>query len=276
MNELITQNQNQTQTTSASDKKIFEFFKELKDLPEQKRKEFFEFCKVNNLNPFLKEAYILKFNDKEKGVGSYEIVTSYTVLTERVLKSGLCEYFEFSQIKEYKNPIRGEVDSIIEIRVKRKDFSKEVIFTAYFSSMKKETRSWKLFPEQMFMKSAFAAMARYYFEDVVKGAYIVEELSTDDVQIIEPEKTINQENVNSQNVIHENANNKNTVYENKSTTTKQNGNGNGSSDINIFKEAFAYRRMVGTDWESMFRKDFEDKFPIEEIEKAIKYVHKKS
>ena len=126
---------------------------------------FLQICKLNNLNPFLREAYIVKY-----GESPATIVTGYEVYLKRAERSG--------KYGGFKVWVEGAVDNGTLkgcIEIYRKDFDKplyhEVPYKEYVQRTKAGdiTRFWKEKPETMIKKVAISQGFRFAYPDELCG-----------------------------------------------------------------------------------------------------------
>ena len=151
---------------------------------------FLQLCKAQNLNPFLKEAYLIKYGNENA-----TIITGKDTFTKRadrlpqydgfkagiiVLVQGAATYREGSFILEGETLLGGWAE------VYRKDrsqsFRNEVSLNEY--ARKKSDGSlmsnWRTMPATMIRKVALVQSLREAFPDEFGGMYSPEEMPVDD------------------------------------------------------------------------------------------------
>lgn len=175
-------------------------------------KYFTEMCKVRKLNPFLKEAYIIKYSDsdpativvgkdaiekravlnsKYDGIESGIIVTKENNLDEEIIKNGT-----------FKLP--NEILVGGWAKVYRKDWSHpsycSVALDEVIQKKKDGTpnKNWTKQPATMIEKVAKVRALRSAFVEDLGGMYEAEEMNVDLPEIKEEDKIIQQDDENIQ------------------------------------------------------------------------------
>lgn len=152
---------------------------------------FIAMCKANMLNPFNKDAYLIKF-----GTQPASIITSKDVFFKRAIenpmyngmKSGLWIKSEEGRLEKRESSIYMDGETIIGAwcTVYRKDWenplTQDVNFNEYAGRTKegKLNSNWATKPAVMIMKVAEATALRKAFTTSLQGMYIEEELSQQD------------------------------------------------------------------------------------------------
>lgn len=151
---------------------------------------FLNLCKYQKLNPFLREAYLIKFGSEQA-----TIITGKEVFTKRASKNPNCDGWEAGVVAIDKN---GQlvyrpgtlVLSSEELvggwcEVRRKDWSKpqrnEVSLSEYMRTNKdgKPMAQWAKMPGTMIRKVAIVQALRDAFPEDLQGLYAQEEMSVD-------------------------------------------------------------------------------------------------
>lgn len=150
---------------------------------------FLQLCKAQNLNPFLREAYLVKYGDE-----AATIITGKDTFTKRadripqydgfkagiiVLSNGKVQYREGSFMVKGESLLGGWAE------VYRKDrstpFRNEVALEEYERRKKDGTvmSNWKTMPATMIRKVALVQSLREAFPDELGGLYSPEEMPID-------------------------------------------------------------------------------------------------
>ena len=150
-------------------------------------KMFTELCKVRKLNPFLKEAYLIKY---KAGQAASIVVGKDAILKRAVLnpkyngiKSGIIvtrDGVEIERRGTFKLPNENLVGGWAEVYRKDWEFPvyQEVNFDEYAGRTKtgELNSNWKTKPAVMITKVAEATALRKAFTDCMQGMYIAEEV----------------------------------------------------------------------------------------------------
>lgn len=145
---------------------------------------FIALCKYQNLNPFLREAYLVKF-----GTAAATIVTGKEVFTKRASKIEKCEGWEagITIINAEKKLERrtgtlvlsGEVLVGGWCKVYRKDWKVAVSHEVSMAEFDKKQSSWKTMPATMIRKVAIVSGLRDAFPEDFQGMYDSAEMPVD-------------------------------------------------------------------------------------------------
>lgn len=165
---------------------------ELKD-----RKTFIELAKAFNLNPFMREIYLVSYKNKQGAINS-SIIVGYEVYIKRAERTGLLNGWQCitDGTINYEEPQRSTMKAIITIH--RKDFATPFIHEVYFSeyfktklnfqTQKQElTEFWRDKPITMIKKVAIGQGFRLCFPNDLGGLpYLKEELGVNEEKEINP------------------------------------------------------------------------------------------
>jgi phage recombination protein Bet len=164
---------------------------------------FLQLCRFSKLNPFLREAYLIKY-----GAGPATIVTGKEVFTKRAASAKNCAGWEAGVIVqnsatvEYRNGtflVPG--DKLIGgwAKVFRKDWSVPASATVGMDEYMRCTAdgkpmaSWKTMPATMIRKVALVHALREAFPEEFEGMYSPEEMAVDVGSLSEAEVKIDNE-----------------------------------------------------------------------------------
>lgn len=169
-------------------------------------KLFTELCKVRKLNPFLREAYLIKYSNKQPAsiVVGKDAIMKRAVLNPKYngMKSGIMVLNEKGEIIERKGTFKLDNEQLVGgwAEVFRKDWEYSIYCSVSLTEViqKKsdgETNSnWTKQPATMIEKVAKVRALREAFVEDLGGMYEAEEMNVelpkDDIQqpIIETEK----------------------------------------------------------------------------------------
>ena len=172
---------------------------------------FLELCRAQNLNPFIKDAYLVKY-----GSAPATIITGKEVFTKRAAKNKSYKGFEAGITVQRGNSIERREGSAVfagekllggwaRVHVDGKHpFFDEVAFSEYSSGKS----NWATKPGTMIRKVALVHALREAFPDVFQGLYSAEEMAQDTPQEqssqpieVEPKQVIERdENVHAEYV----------------------------------------------------------------------------
>ena len=147
--------------------------------------QFISLCKFNQLNPFLGEAYLVKY-----GNSPASMITSKEALMKRAESSEQYDGFQAGVIVMRNNePVEVEGSFILPTdqllggwcKVFRKDRKVPVVSRVSFQEFSKNQSTWKTMPATMIRKVAEAQAFREAFPVNLGGMYIAEE-QTPDIQ----------------------------------------------------------------------------------------------
>lgn len=143
---------------------------------------FMELCRAQRLNPFLNEAYLVKFQGKPA-----QIMVAHKALVKRAEAHPQFDGMEHGVVVlrngEIHNEQRGafypeDGEQLIGgwCKVYRKDRRMPIYAERSFTSMDKGQASWKTMPDLMIDKCAQAAALREAFPDELRNMYVQEEM----------------------------------------------------------------------------------------------------
>ena len=173
-------------------------------LPEFKM--FTELCKVRKLNPFLREAYLIKYSNKQPAsiVVGKDAILKRAVLNDQYdgMKSGIIILTESGEEKERKGTFKLPNETLVGgwAEVFRKDWKNSIYCSVDLEEViqKKSdgtpNANWTKQPATMIEKVAKVRALREAFVEDLAGMYEAEEMNVDLPEIKE-EPIINQEEV---------------------------------------------------------------------------------
>ena len=161
---------------------------------------FMELCRAQRLNPFLNEAYLVKFQGRPA-----QIMVAHKALVKRadsrpeydgmrhginvINAKGEFEKREGGVIRSGKVKPNGEIENAAGTEaycdkfliggwceIRRKDRGEPVYVERGFMSMNKGQANWNIMPDLMIDKCAQAAALREAFPDELKDMYVQEEM----------------------------------------------------------------------------------------------------
>lgn len=150
---------------------------------------FLNIARMNNLNPFKREVYLVKY-----GNAPASILTGYEVYLKRAERTD--KYAGFKVWTE------GDIPNMVaKIEVYRKDWNQplchEVEYTEYVGKTREgqPTRFWREKPKTMLKKVVISQAFRFAFPDELAGMpYTADEINTQEPEVIETRgKTITKE-----------------------------------------------------------------------------------
>lgn len=166
---------------------------------------FIALCKYQKLNPFLREAYLIKYSDEPA-----TIVTGKETFTKRAAKNELCAGWQAGVIVIDKDGKTQQRNGTLVLpgenlvggwaRIIRKDWKEPLEITVSLNEYIRcrrdgqPTRNWKEMPATMIRKVALVQALREAFPEDFQGMYSPEEMPIDDSQL--PEKPVEEENKN--------------------------------------------------------------------------------
>lgn len=177
---------------------------------------YVQLCKAQQLNPFLKEAYLIKYSDKQPA----SIVVSKDAFTKRAeahpqydgMKSGIIVMSKDGKITEREGAFHLPNENVVGgwARVYRKDKKTETYDSvAYDEYAVKDSNGnintmWRTKPATMIQKVAEVHALRKAFPERLSGMYVEEE--TDRAQVVSTmsdEDKTEQYDLSGMNEIHE-------------------------------------------------------------------------
>lgn len=143
---------------------------------------FMELCRAQRLNPFLNEAYLVKFQGKPA-----QIMVAHKALVKRAEAHPKYDGMEHGVVVLRNGEIHHEQrgayypeagETLIGgwAKVYRKDRRVPIYAERSFQSMNKGQANWKSMPDVMIDKCAQAAALREAFPDELRGMYVTEEM----------------------------------------------------------------------------------------------------
>ena len=143
---------------------------------------FMELCRAQRLNPFLNEAYLVKFQGRPA-----QIMVAHKALVKRAEAHPQYDGMEHGVVVmrggEVHNEQRGAYypeagETLLGgwAKVYRKDRRMPIYAERSFKSMNKGQANWKSMPDVMIDKCAQAAALREAFPDELRGMYVQEEM----------------------------------------------------------------------------------------------------
>lgn len=145
---------------------------------------FIALCKYQNLNPFLREAYLVKF-----GSTPATIVTGKEVFTKRASKIKECEGWESGvTIVKKDGELERRVGTLVLqgetlvggwCKVHRKDWKVPIESEVSMVEFDKKQSSWKTMPATMIRKVAIVSGLRDAFPENFQGMYDSTEIPVD-------------------------------------------------------------------------------------------------
>lgn len=152
---------------------------------------FINLCKYQKLNPFLKEAYLVKFGNKDA-----QIIVSKEAFMKRAESHTQYDGFKAGIIVERDNEI-VEIEGAIKLEkdkliggwavVYRKDRERPVVVKISFKEFSKGQATWNAMPLNMIRKTAVVNAMREAFPDNVGAMYTEEEAPPAQPRSIEAE-----------------------------------------------------------------------------------------
>lgn len=150
---------------------------------------FLQLCRYQKLNPFLRDAYLIKF-----GNSPATMVTGKDLFTKRAAASGLCNGWEAGVIVKHGNGIEQRTGTFVlaeeELvggwaKVHRKDWNVPLEISVSLSeymrckSDGKPMSNWASMPATMIRKVALVQALREAMPDQFQGLYSAEEMPVD-------------------------------------------------------------------------------------------------
>lgn len=174
-------------------------------------KLFTELCKVRKLNPFLREAYLIKYSEKQPAsiVVGKDAILKRAVLNEQYdgMKSGIIVTNENMEVIERKGTFKLPGETLVGgwAEVFRKDWKNSIYCSVSLEeSIQKKNdgtpnSNWTKQPATMIEKVAKVRALREAFVEDLAGMYEAEEMNVDlpvsekQEEIIEQNDTLNAE-----------------------------------------------------------------------------------
>lgn len=173
-------------------------------LPEFKM--FTELCKVRKLNPFLREAYLIKYSNKQPAsiVVGKDAILKRAVLNDKYdgMKSGIIVLTDSGEEKERKGTFKLPNETLVGgwAEVFRKDWKNSIYCSVALEEvMQKKSdgtpnSNWSKQPATMIEKVAKVRALREAFVEDLAGMYEAEEMNVD-LPKVEEETIINQDDI---------------------------------------------------------------------------------
>lgn len=170
-------------TLTQSDVKNFLVTGDADKVTDKEFKLFLELCKAQKLNPFLREAYLIKFGNDANIITSKDVFLKRARANEsfRGFKAGIIVQNERGAekregtfyLKGQENLVGGWASIYI------KDWDVPFDHTVALSEFNKGTATWKNMPAIMIRKVALVQALREAFPDDLSQLYAAEEMGTD-------------------------------------------------------------------------------------------------
>lgn len=167
------------------------------DVSDQELVMFINLCKYQKLNPFLKEAYLVKFGEKDA-----QIIVSKEAFMKRAeahpqyagFEAGIIVERE-SALVEIEGAIKLEKDKIVGgwAKVFRKDRERPVSVKIAFQEFSKGQSTWNSMPLNMIRKTAIVNAMREAFPDNLGAMYTEEEAQSTEMKTAEPIEDVQEE-----------------------------------------------------------------------------------
>ena len=153
---------------------------------------FMELCRAQRLNPFLNEAYLVKFQGKPA-----QIMVAHKALVKRAEAHPQYDGMQHGVIiakggeYEHREGCAYPGEQLVGgwCKVYRKDRRMPVYAERSLSSMSKGQANWKTMPDVMIDKCAQAAALREAFPDELRAMYVQEEMGTIPAQAVTVEQS---------------------------------------------------------------------------------------
>lgn len=170
-------------TLTQSDVKKFLVTGDADKVTDKELKLFLELCKAQKLNPFLKEAYLIKFGNDANIITGKDVFLKRASANEsfRGFKAGIIVQSERGiekregtfYLKGQENLVGGWASIYI------KDWDVPFDHTVALSEFNKGTATWKNMPAIMIRKVALVQALREAFPDDLSQLYAAEEMGSD-------------------------------------------------------------------------------------------------
>lgn len=169
-------------------------------------KLFTELCKVRKLNPFLREAYLIKYSNNQPAsiVVGKDAILKRAVLNVKYdgMKSGIVVLTESGEVIERKGTFKLDTEKLVGgwAEVFRKDWNNSIYCSVSLSeAIQKKgngepNSNWSKQPATMIEKVAKVRALREAFVEDLGGMYEAEEMNVElpdkEVQIVEEVTTV--------------------------------------------------------------------------------------
>jgi phage recombination protein Bet len=173
-----------------------------KQLTDKEVVVFMNLCKYRKLNPFLNEAYLVKFGDEAQMVVGKEALMrkAEESLRYRGHKAGIIVARE-KEILELEGCFKLQTDVLVggwaEVFVEGKDYP--IVAKVALAEYTKNQSTWKSMPSTMIRKVALVQALREAFPTEIGSLYSKEELGIDESKIINVKQEVEEEIKNEAN-----------------------------------------------------------------------------
>jgi phage recombination protein Bet len=173
-----------------------------KQLTDKEVVVFMNLCKYRKLNPFLNEAYLVKFGDEAQIVVGKEALMRKAEESPRYKghRAGIIVARE-KEIIELEGCFKLQTDVLVggwaEIFVEGKEYP--VVAKVALAEYNKGQSTWKNMPSTMIRKVALVQALRESFPTEIGALYSKEELNIDESKIIETKQEVKEEIKNEAN-----------------------------------------------------------------------------
>lgn len=158
---------------------------------------FINLCKYQKLNPFLKEAYLVKFGTKDA-----QIIVSKEAFMKRAESHPKYDGFEAGIIVEREKAL-VEIEGAIKLsddkivggwaKIYRKDRERPISVKIAFQEFSKGQSTWNTMPLTMIRKTAIVNAMREAFPDNLGAMYTEEEAQNEGIKQAEPIEDVQKE-----------------------------------------------------------------------------------
>jgi phage recombination protein Bet len=173
-----------------------------KNLTDKEVVVFMNLCKYRKLNPFLNEAYLVKFGDEAQMVVGKEALMRKAEESPRYKghKAGIIVARE-KEILELEGCFKLQSDVLVggwaQIYVEGKDYP--IVAKVALAEYSKGQSTWKSMPSTMIRKVALVQALRESFPSEIGSLYAKEELGIDEDKIVNIKQEIKDEIKNEAN-----------------------------------------------------------------------------
>jgi phage recombination protein Bet len=173
-----------------------------KQLSDREVVVFMNLCKYRKLNPFLNEAYLVKFGDEAQMVVGKEALMRKAEESPRYKghKAGIIVARE-KEILELEGCFKLQTDVLVggwaEVSVEGKIYP--IVAKVAIAEYSKSQATWKTMPSTMIRKVALVQALRESFPSEIGSLYAKEELGIDEDKIINIKQEIKEEIKNEAN-----------------------------------------------------------------------------
>lgn len=166
------------------------------EVTDQELVMFINLCKYQKLNPFLNEAYLVKFGSQPA-----QIITSKEAFMKRAENHPNYEGFEAGiiverdgDLKEIEGAVKLSNDKLIGgwAKIYRSDRQKPITARISLEEFGKGQATWKQMPLNMIRKSAIVNAQREAFPETLGALYTEDDTDVSNGQQVSAEQEINQ------------------------------------------------------------------------------------